>query len=213
MIGHTTTPSMAARGTVWRKVAFVLAITAMAGLGTAQADMVYFSGAVSDGDETNLDVFTASIDYSYDPVGNVLTMAVTNSSNPAYTLAEVFMNVSSDVTGLVLTGNGGFTSASLVQNTNANGFGIFDYKLDILVPGNNGLGSPGTATFTFAAAGTNLSTADFFVGIDEPAGALKFTQGPGDDSVYVLPKIIPEPASMTLLGIGIAALAFRMRKR
>ena len=182
------------------------------------ADLITFSGALSDNDEPNLAVFSATYDYTFDDLLNVLTLEVTNSTSPAYTLSEVFMNVGSDVTGLTLTGNGGFSSATLLANQSADGFGTFDYQLDLVVPpsGNDGLASGSSAMFTFAVTGANLDISDFFSGGTDKSDAVasvKFTQGPRGDSVYALPGegVVPEPATWLLMAAGLAGLAARRR--
>ena len=182
------------------------------------ADLITFSGALSDDDEPNLAVFSATYEYTFDDTLSVLTLEVANLTSPAYTLSDVFMNVSGDVTGLTLLGNGGFSSATLLANEPADGFGTFDYQLDLVVPpsGNDGLASGSSAIFTFDVTGSNLDIADFFSGGTDKSDAVasvKFTQGPQGDSVYALPGkgVVPEPATWLLMAAGLARLAARRR--
>ena len=206
----------------WMGLACVAAIAS-----PASADLITFSGAMSDNDAPLSD-FNARIEYEYDTVQNVLELTLWNDTVPPadYTVSQVFMNVSDPVTGLSLSGNGGFAGSRLVEydpahpsRTQAGGFGDFDWMLD-LGPGNTGLPAGPSATFTFDVSGANVSTADFFTGfswdggLEPAAGAIKFTQGPNDDSVYTTPgtSVVPEPATITLLGLGAAGLLLR-RKR
>ena len=187
----------------------------------AGADIITFSGEASDSDAP-LSYFVATIDYTYNPGTGLLFLTVTNqTAAPAgYTLSELFLNVSDNVTGLNLIGNGGFTGASFLPDGHAGGFGTFDYELD-LGEGNAGLAPGASATFILHAGGVNLSLEDFFTGLSYQGGltpaiaALKFTQGPDDDSVYTIPgdsPVLPEPGTWAILGIGTALLAAKRRR-
>ena len=179
----------------------------------AGADTIYFSGALSDDDELDLSVFTSTVDYAFDPATMMLTITVNNDTLPPYTISELFFNVSDNVTGLTLVDNAGFSSASLSANQKADGFGTFDYLLDIVVPGNNGLAADNSVTFILQASGSGLTVSDFFSHgtsrYEDAVASIKFTQGPGGDSVYALPTtppIVPEPATLTLLGAAFAGI-------
>lgn len=211
-----------------RFAALVAAVLLVAPL--AAADTIVFSGELSDNDEPDISVFAATVNYSFDSGTNILTVEVINdtSAPKEYTLSELFFNVSDDVTGLSIFDDGGFTTAALTTSENAGGFGTFDYLFDFVVPGNNGLAAGDSVTLEFLATGAGLTTADFFSGFQTGGGAdkgdavaaIKFTQGPEDDSVYAIPgegpgpgPIIPEPGTMALLAIGVAGLAARKLRK
>ena len=186
-----------------------------------ETETITFSGELSD-DDAPIEYFNATYEYSYDPEYCLFTLTVYNETAApnGYTVSEVFLNVSNNVLGLTLVDDGGFSGATLSQNKKADGFGFFDYKLD-LGSGNTGLPAGGVATFVFQVNGENccdLTLADFFSGLSWGGGrtpaeaAIKFTQGPCGDSVYAIPgqpQVVPEPATNMLLGLGIAGLIMR----
>lgn len=200
----------------------LLAIIIACGAVAAHAETIVFSGELSDYSEPDISVFAAAVNYSFDTSTNVLTVEVINgtSSPKDYTLSELFLNVSADVTGLSIVSKGGFNNASLREDEQAGGFGTFDYKFDF-GQGNSGLAAGNTAVLTFLASGSDLDVSDFFSGYQVGGGAdkgrsvaaIKFTQGPGDDSVYAITlegtPVVPEPATLLLLGMGIAGMAAR----
>jgi len=216
---------------MWKRCGFVWTVgTVLVGVAFvpyANADLIDFSGEMSDNDAP-LAYFDATIAYDYDALSGILEITLANlTSNPAaYTISELFLNVSDDVTGLSLVGNGGFSGADLIaydskhpSRTQAGGFGDFDWKLD-LGQGNAGLAADTSATFSLDVTGLDVTAAGFFSGLSwdggltPAAGALKFTQGPSDDSVYTTPgdSVVPEPASIVLLGIGVVGFLL-LRKR
>lgn len=190
----------------------------------AEIGSICFSGELSDNDAP-LDYFHANLSYWYDPATGIFGLTVNNWTNPGYTISEVFINVSSDVAGLSLIDKGGFYYASLIANSRAGGFGTFDYELDF-GRGNTGLSSGHGTTFLFYVTGAGtadeLTLADFFSGLSWGGGltpaeaAIKFTQGPCDDSVYAIPcqpQVVPEPATNTLLGLGIVGMLMRKLRK
>ncbi|HOJ34088.1 MAG TPA: PEP-CTERM sorting domain-containing protein [Candidatus Hydrogenedentes bacterium] len=190
----------------------------------AEVGSICFSGELSD-DDAPLDYFHANFEYWYDPDFGIFGLTVNNLTDPGYTISEVFINVSNDVALLTLIYDDGFYHASLNANSHAGGFGTFDYELD-LGRGNRGLSSGDSATFLFyvtSLVGTDqLTLADFFSGLSWGGGltpaeaAIKFTQGPCDDSVYAIPcqpQVVPEPATNTLLGLGIVGMLMRKLRK
>lgn len=201
----------------------------------ASADTIFFSGELSDYDEPDISVFAATVDYSFNGGTNILTITIHNdtASPKAYTVSELYFNVGPDVTGLSISDNGGFSGAGLSQDEKAPGFGTFDFLFDFQtakgVGANNGLAAGSSATIQLLVTGSTLDITDFFTGFPDdvpgdktPAvAAIKFTQGPGDDSVTGVPDDnqtfkppVPEPASMILFAMGLAGYAVtRIRRK
>lgn len=202
--------------------ALVLVICAMWAT-PAQADQIYFSSPVMSDYDYSYTYFDAMVDYSYS--AGVLTMIIYNDTvSPfAWTLSQLHFNVSNDVTGLSILNDGPLTNTSLSTGTLGGGMGTFDYGFD-LGQGNNGVLAGGNATVTFSVTGSNLDTSDFFNGLSVAPGGgngyfrstIHFTRGPQDDSTWVTPDedfIIPEPATLSLLGMGLAGLVVRRLRR
>jgi hypothetical protein len=210
-----------------------------------------FSGAASDNDE-NVEVFDGLVTYWFlndekDDEDSDRYLSVTIENQTAgdftYSLAELFFNVNPDVDPAITLelsywsvdqGVEGL-SPTLYLNQSADGFGTFDYQLD-LTSTNDGLPAGTWGQFVFAVTGSE-AFGDFLIpweSTDPPLGnpapdgggwvsAMKFTQGPENDSVYTVPvddvgwggggqnPIVPEPATFVLLGMGLA-LGVAVRK-
>jgi hypothetical protein len=217
------------------------ALTAMVMVaGVARADVIPFSGPLSD-DDAPASVFDARVDYTYLNLEQILCVTIFNDTVAPneYTISRLHFNTSFDVIGLALITdqlspyyNADFPDASLGGASAQGGFGTFRWSLD-LGQGNDGVLAGQSTTFYFDVQGSGLTDDDFFRqsqiipgGSDKPFGValIHFTRGPGDDSVWALSGqdgvplppgdifIIPEPASMTLLGLGLAAMAIRRRR-
>ena len=206
---------------VLNKVRFFWVIAFLAGVAlTAGADTISFSGPVISDNDVPYTVFDAVIDYSY--ATGVLTLDIQNdtASPYAYTLSVLAFNVSSDVTGLTILDDGGLSNTSLGTGQHAGPFGVFDYVFD-LGQGNNGITAGNSETVTFTVTGLNLDNSDFFqelssgqAGLGNQIATIHFTRGPEGDSAWVTPGIVPEPATISLLGLGLGGLiARRLRKR
>lgn len=192
-------------------------------------DSICFSGPIDSDPSIDSTLLDAVIDYTFDPSTNHLTMVIhNNTADPnAYTLSELLFNTSSDVTGMSIFDDGILSSTSLSTGVHQGGMGTFDFDFDG-GSGNNGVGAGSSATVIFSVTGSNLDTGDFFNGLSVPPGdgnghfvaSIHFTRGPNGASDWVTPcddtPVVPEPASMSLLGIGIAGLVVRQvrnRKR
>lgn len=218
-----------------RTLRWTLGLTLVAFLcvGVAHADIIYFSGAISDDDGPDVTVFDARADWVYSELDQILCVTIYNDTlDPAYTISAFNFNTSDAVTGVALITddqnpfyNADYPNASSGGSSGAGGFGTFDWSLD-LGTGNNGILAGNSTTFYFDITGDFVTAADFFShGTTHPSGGgvaiVHFTRGPGDDSTWGIPgsppgdiTLVPEPASMTLLGLGVVALAIgRARRR
>jgi hypothetical protein len=168
----------------------------------------------------------------------------------AYTLSEVYLNYTgaADPSAFTLVtdplGDGALTAGTktvgngnkeLAQEPHAGGFGYYDILLDLSTPpgANDGLAAGDSATWEIDLGGTGFDALDFgpLSTTKSPnqvagAAALKFTQGPGGDSAFVLPAltddprvrpnsvaaVIPEPTSGLLIASALVVLARRRRQ-
>ncbi len=199
-----------------------LALVAIATF-SASAEVIQFSGQLSDHDQPNAGVFDAEVVWGFDAGTNVLTMQIFNQTSwpTDYTLSELYFNVSNDVTSLSILSDGPLSNTSLNPNSTAGPFGTYDYEFD-MGWGNWGLTDGNDVTVSFLVTGSNLDTLDFFNGLPSGAchdfscniAAVKWTQGPCDDSVYAGSLngcVVPEPATIGLVGLGLAALGLRKK--
>jgi hypothetical protein len=162
-----------------------------------------------------------------------VTATVTNFSLVGNTFTFTINNTSSTgtITALGFNLDGNFANFSLQNGTNANfalsndvktqaGAQNFASEFDFaLLTGNNfgggkvaeGIGPGGSATFTVTGNFQGLTA--------NQIAALIFARfqgiGPNDESdvITVTPGEIPEPATMLLLGTGLAGVAAKVRSR
>jgi hypothetical protein len=182
----------------------------------ASADTITFSGPTMSDYDAPYTVFDTEVVWSYS--SGVLTLQLLNETAPPdqYTLSDLCFNVSDDVTSIALLNNGGLTGTSLATNSHGGPFGVFDYKLD-LGQGNNGVLGGNSATLTFLVSGSNLDSSDFFNGYssgnNSELATIHFTRGPNGDSTWATPgESVPEPAGVTLLGLGVVGFLIRRFK-
>lgn len=215
-----------------------LALIAAATATVANADIIYFSGALSDSNGPDVSAFNARVEWYYSELDELLTVTIYNDTvlPDAYTISQFNFNTNSNVTGVALVTdkesplyNDDYPKASSGGSSNAGGFGGFDWSLD-LGQGNNGILAGQSTTFYFEVTGNSVTAADFFShGTTHPSGGgvaiIHFTRGQNDDSAWAIPgegpsdppppiTVVPEPASITLLGLGVAAMTIgKVRRR
>ncbi len=171
-------------------------------------------------DETSPDALDATL--TFDVLGDGLTLLVANDteSEEAFNISEVYFNAVHSTTELLFSPP--VSGWDLLRDQRADGFGTFDFALI----GNSGndparIGPGESWLFVFEVAGIEPATASDFTsdfseippGEHQVIAAVKFVNGPGDDSAYG--AVIPEPATVVLLliGCGLAISTTRRRKR
>jgi hypothetical protein len=208
------------------------------GLSQVQAVTINFSGETSDA--TNPGFLTAIMELDVTALGanggltDLLTVTLTNlsdttgepeSQNGGFTLSEAFFNFTGD-SSLLSLDPASQGSATLFTSISADGFGTFDVKLDLVVPGNEGLLPNTSGAWTIDLGGTGFSDSDFNLLSDPSPGdnpqlaALFFSKGPCDseetecveDSAYTAP-VVPVPAAVWLFGSGLLGLIGLARKK
>jgi hypothetical protein len=140
------------------------------GCGTAGAATITLSDLSSDG--TPAGVLSATLEFTVSD--SILTLNVTNDTSAPneYIINQVYFNAGDTIEGLTLTSNSGW---SLLTDTAAGGFGVFDFFLDGGTGNDPNLIQPGgTQTFTFGIGGTGpFSDTDFVAYSTIPPGNLR----------------------------------------
>lgn len=193
----------------------LLGLILFTGLSQAQAALVYTFSDLSS-DATPASVLDAMLTFSVTSTGaisgnDLLTLTLDNQTTApnAFSINEVYFNFTGDHSGFgIETGTTGLTHGPI----NADGFGNFDIKLDGFV-----LASGGTSVWTIDLGLTGITDSDFNDLSSIPPGntqtfaALKFAQGPGDDSAFG--AVVPVPAAVWLFGSGLLGLIGIARRK
>ena len=169
-------------------------------------------------DHTPAEQLDATLEFTV--TGSTLTLSVTNeTAAPAsFDISAVYFNGLSHIDDLSLTSAPDGWVIDLQEH--ADGFGVFDFGL-LSELGNDPaeIGPGESVDFEFTVSGTApFFDTDFTRQLSSiPPGnrpslaAIKFINGPGDDSAFGS-VVIPEPATLALLGIGAGVLACKSRR-
>lgn len=169
-------------------------------------------------DETPAQDLAATLEFTIDGGTLVLTATNTTPIDVGFDITAVYFNALSHVTGLSMaTPVEGWL---LFENRHADGFGRFGFGL-LTEDGNDPfeLGPQQSQTFRFDISGNGPFDADEFVlamsiippGHISAIAAIKFANGPGDDSAFG--AVVPEPATLLLLMVGLGVVGLHKRRR
>lgn len=207
----------------WKRLGWILAVAALAGAGTAQANTIMFELTDFTGDNAAIDI---TLNDSINPSAITVTTAVDSSATGNIgDIRGIFFNLINDP-GLTLGDISGADITDKETNTSNTGggnvvnpAGPFDFGLEIGTPG---IGSDDiqSTTFLIDDVGGLLTLADFgtFAGRltsvgpagSTRSGSSKLTGDPGEPGVSV-----PTPSAFLLFAsaIGITGLLIGMRRR
>jgi hypothetical protein len=145
----------------------------------------------------------------------VITLDNQTAAPNAYAINEVYFNFAwdSSLFGFNSTNTGSGVLNDVNVPINADGFGTFDANITGF-----GLASGGTEVWQIDLGANGITMSDFDVLSSIPPGdirafvALKFVQGPGDDSAYGA-AVVPVPAAVWLFGSGLLGLVGVARRK
>lgn len=201
------------------RICVLSVIVSLAGLDSAQAGSILRLSELSS-DETPAGNLLAELEFSV--TGSTLLLTVTNetSGQAGYDIDAIYFNGLPHIDGLTLNGVAGSTGWVIALNERADGFGVFDFAL-LTDSGNDPAEIPPgeSLDFQFSIEGTGpFRNSDFTSqfstippGSRPSLAAIKFKNGPGDDSAFGS-TVIPEPTTLVLLLSGLA-VATRRRIR
>jgi hypothetical protein len=197
----------------------LLGMLFLVGLNQAQALTLNFSDMSSD--ETDAALLDATLDFSItanaaDGGSDLLTLTLDNQTTApnAYTIDDLFFNFTGDSSLFSFDSSNSGSGALSAGPITADGFGEFDSTI-----GGFGLASGGTEVWQIDLGANGITMADFDVLSTIPPGefrktaALKFVQGPGDDSAFGGVSTVPVPAAVWLFGSGLLGLVGIARRK
>lgn len=161
----------------------------------------------------------------FEVVDNELTLIVTNTTNvnpdPDYQfdIAEVYFNYNDTISSLWWAD--GATSGWALQDSpyHVDLFGYFDVRLYLSAPPKDKWIKPGDSETFVLNFGGSGSAEDFTTYLSAPNGsdtlgyaAAQFVHGGPDDNILAYGMVVPEPATLALLGLGSLLLLGRKRR-
>jgi hypothetical protein len=146
-----------------------------------------------------------------------VTFTLSNTSNPVsgagQFISTLLLNIDPYMNVSTSSSSASFSSASSSLNGHTRVGKTFDYKVEFETANNGNRVTPGvTVVFKATASGLTENHFNALSTGSDPVPAMIHMQGipPTGDSSWAAP--VPEPASMTALGLGLIALLRRRKK-